>query len=431
MEKMLSRMWRVLESPPGLIRSTADWKRLLGGDYEVAKKFLRIREGLVTSIHCHATPPCGCDHAVIVHSPDDIVSVCRCSPKRCPTTSINRLDAVIYEVNLSEFGAAIADALSIKHEERSVDGLSMTWQIGTYVPRIGLRIPLFLTVQNDSEDFKHSVTSLIAVGDIPFVLLAPTDDHWRPEYDSLLRGKNARFLALSDILNWNVKLSARQPIEKILADLLEQVLPSAAEETVFRREGDVWRIIYAGLSISLRHSTGLAYIGQLLMNPNQEIHAAMIEVAVAGTPAPLPSPTDKGQNWPEDDEYESSASTSETVPVGSYLDQQALKEYDQRITAAKEELEEAKTNNDTARIESLKREINILTKEAAHGTGLHGQLRHGGDGERARQAVSKATNRALKTIKKKHPALWQHLNSSLKIGEYLSYRPEKPISWAA
>lgn len=430
MEKMLSQMWRALESPPGLIRSAADWKRLLGADYEVAKKFLRIREGLATSIPCHATPPCGCDHAVIVHSPDDIVSVCRCSPKRCSTISINRLDAVIYEVNLSEFGAAIADALSIKHEERSVDGLSMTWQIGTYVPRIGLRIPLFLTVQNDSEDFKHSVTSLIAVGNSPFVLLAPTEDYWRPEYDSLLRGKNARFLALSDILNWNVKLSARQPIETILADLLEQVLPSVTEETVFRREGDVWRIVYANSSISLRHSTGLAYIEQLLRNPNQEIHAAMIEAAVAGTLSSSQNQADEVQDRSEDDEYESPVSTSGAIPVGSHLDQQALKEYDQRITEAKKELEEATANNDTGRIESLKREINILTKEAARGTGLQGRPRRGGDGERARQAVSKAVNRALKTINKKHPTLWQHLNSSLKIGEYLSYRPEKPISWA-
>ena len=60
---------------------------------------------------------------------------------------------------------------------------------------------------------------------------------------------------------------------------------------------------------------------------------------------------------------------------------------------------------------------------------LEDEGRAADDRERARQAVSVAIHRALNAIKKDHEPLWQHLDNSLKIGEFLSYQPDQPTSW--
>ena len=426
-----SRIWQAFEAAPGLIRAAADWRCLLGPDYEKVRPHLRARQDLATAAPCPAKPGCGCTHGVVEHKRDDLVSVCRCSPRRCPTTPIDRAEVVIYELHHASLGAAIAGALGVKSEGKACPELRSTWQVGTYAPRTGLRIPLFLTMQSDPEEFRLVVTTLASSDRGPFVLLAPTEDSWKPEYHGLLRDKKSRLLSLAEIIDWNGKLAAKQPIEKILADLLEQVLPAAAEETVFRRERDFWRIVYEGVSVNLRHSTGLACIAQLLQNPNQDMTAAVLQASTAGTLSPSPASANELHDAEVDEQYSSRTAGRDVVSAGAHLDQQALGEYKARMEDIEEQLREAGANNDTGRVDSLKRELSQLSQEVGRATGLHGQLRRNDDGERSRKAVSNAIHRALTAMKKSHPVLEQHLSRSIRIAEVLSYNPEKPIAWAA
>ncbi len=430
-KKKPSRIWRAFEAAPGLARAAVEWQRLLGPEFEKLRPHLRARQQPATSVPCPAKRSCGCYHGVISHGHDDLVAVCRCEGRRCPTISVARADVVVYEVHAGGLGAAIAVALGAKAEHRTLGGLHATWHVGTYAPRAGVRLPLYLAIHDDPKDFHQAVTTLAATDPGPFVLIAPTEAAWKPEHHELLRGKNARFLALAEFMDWNGKMSAKQPIEKLLPDLFEELGPAAAETTVFRREGDVWRVVFEGRAVSLKHSIGLACLHQLLKNQDQDIHTSMLQAAASQAVPAAPGSADIVHDAEADGEYAVAADQRDMVPAGSVLDQQAIDEYKARMENIESELREAETNNDTGRVEQLKREFNLLSQEVGRATGLHGQLRDNNDAERSRKAVSNAIHRAYAAIKKaKHSALEKHLQKTVKIATFLSYRPEKPIPWA-
>lgn len=179
------------------------------------------------------------------------------------------------------------------------------------------------------------------------------------------------------------------------------------DRRIFQGQGKTWFVVYDGVPKSVGDMVGMTYIRQLLQSPGKDTHAAAMRSAVAGE-----------------------ESTPTLGSAGEVIDTQALREYKDRISEIDEELAEADANNDLARRDSLNEEREALYAEVGRATGLDGKNREASsDRERARQAVSTAIHRALRAIEKEHPSLWMHLRNSLNIGEFLSYRPDKPTSW--
>ncbi len=181
----------------------------------------------------------------------------------------------------------------------------------------------------------------------------------------------------------------------------------AQDDRVLQKRGATWLAVYEGVPKSIPDSNGVAYIAYLLRQPGREVHAAKLRADIQG----------KGQNIV-------------AGSAGEILDDDALKDYKERITEIDEELAEAEANNDLARKGQLAEEREALCDEIRSATGLGGKKRTASDDrERHRQAVSRAIHRALRRIKDNHEPLWQHLQNSLKIGEFLSYQPDQPTSW--
>jgi hypothetical protein len=178
------------------------------------------------------------------------------------------------------------------------------------------------------------------------------------------------------------------------------------DRRVFQKQGKTWLVIYDGVPKSIDHSVGMAYICRLLQSEGQEIYAAALE----------------GFN---DDDHPIKLGSA-----GKFIDDQARREYKERISEIDKELADAETNHDYERKDALLKDRDDLLSELRRSTGLHGRQREASsDRERRRQAVSKAIHRALKAIKEEHGPLWQHLKKAFKIGEFLSYQPDQPTSW--
>ena len=220
------RLWRALESVPGLAAVEAEWKRLIGLEYDSAKAVCRPNGKTASSWPC--PDGCGCAHEVIAHSQDDIVAVCRCEPKRCDTVVLKRTDLAVYELDWGALGTAITSALRFVREDRPVDGLPTTRRIGTYSPYAGFRFPVYLTIQFEPDGFRQAIEGLVAREDGPFILLAPTHGLCGPECERLLKKREACFLPLSDFLTLknNGTFAMEKPIEDILAGFRAAVLPS-------------------------------------------------------------------------------------------------------------------------------------------------------------------------------------------------------------
>jgi hypothetical protein len=178
------------------------------------------------------------------------------------------------------------------------------------------------------------------------------------------------------------------------------------DRRVFQKQGKTWFVVYDGVQKSIGHSVGMAYIYRLLQSEGQDIHAATLRGAGIGEDAVA------------------------LGSAGQAITAKTLRNYNGRLSEIEEELQEAEANNDLGRKDRLTEERDFLLSEVSHSTGLHGRSREASsDRERHRQAVSRAIHRALEAIKKEHGPLWQHLNNSLTIGEFLSYQPDQPTSW--
>jgi len=182
----------------------------------------------------------------------------------------------------------------------------------------------------------------------------------------------------------------------------------------FRRDGEVWTLLFEGRTTRLPHMLGLAHLGRLLAEPGREVPAADLAAAA------YEGRRDPGAGAPAGD-------------AGELLDARARAEYTARLRDAREELEEATRRNDRGRVERLGEEIERLAAELSRGFGLGGRPRRAGSAaERARLSVTRAIRYAIEKIAEHDAALAEHLRRGVRTGAFCVYAPSSrdPVSWS-
>ena len=170
---------------------------------------------------------------------------------------------------------------------------------------------------------------------------------------------------------------------------------------VFRCEDSLWLIDYEGTGARLVEVKGFHDLARLLAQPGESLHCLELSGAQANEEA------------------------SHDV-----LDEQARREYRQRIEGLQQELEQAEADNDPARSEPARRELDALIEHLAKATGLGGRSRKlGHTAERARSAVTWRIRSAIKKISAAHPRLGHHLANSIRTGTFCVYSPESVTHW--
>lgn len=185
--------------------------------------------------------------------------------------------------------------------------------------------------------------------------------------------------------------------------------PSSA--AVFRREGDVWHLAYAGRETRVKDSKGLNYIRELLANPNIEI--AALALAGAGQ-----APAGTGHH------DEPGLRAGGFGGLGELLDAQAKAAFGRRLDELTEELEEAEAFRDPERAARAREEIEFLGAELARATGRGGRSRPvASPAERARVNVTKTIKQSLRRVAEEHEALGDHLAATIRTGTFCCYLP--------
>jgi TolB-like protein len=190
-------------------------------------------------------------------------------------------------------------------------------------------------------------------------------------------------------------------IERQQAPAIRPANIAVSLENRFVRKEDVWTISYDGTSAQLIELKGFHDIAFLLRQPGEAAHS--IEL-IGGA--------------------ETSVSRQEQ------LDDDARREYRERIEELQGDIERAVSLEDAEGEKRLQQELDTLIDELARATGLAGRTRHMTDSaERARSAVTWRIRSAIKKIQAAHPSLGQHLKNSIRTGIFCSYQPEKGTSW--
>ena len=116
-----------------------------------------------------------------------------------------------------------------------------------------------------------------------------------------------------------------------------------------------------------------------------------------------------------------------TQPV---LDETAIAAYRARLRDLAAEEDDADAAGDAARATRARAEREAIADQLAADLGLGGAARTAPDWvERARKAVRRRVDAALKRIEAEHPAAGRHLRRSVRTGAFCAYDPAEPVHW--
>jgi TolB-like protein/tetratricopeptide (TPR) repeat protein len=180
-----------------------------------------------------------------------------------------------------------------------------------------------------------------------------------------------------------------------------QAKPAVSNESVFRRDGNLWSVQFDGLALQLLDMKGFHDLAELFAHPHEPIHC----LDLAGR-------------------------ASESSGADAMLDARARQELTARARALQSEVEEAEKLHDGGRLEKARAELEQIVGTLSQALGLAGKPRRFGSAvERARTAVTWRIRSAIKKVVAVHPALGRHLENAVRTGSYCSYAPEKPVEW--
>jgi tetratricopeptide (TPR) repeat protein len=192
-------------------------------------------------------------------------------------------------------------------------------------------------------------------------------------------------------------------VRRRLASIRER---AHASEHVFRSEGEIWHVTFAGRSVAVPHAKGMQDLHMLLSR-------ARIDVPVRVLIDP-----NRGGEW---------AGPAASMAV---IDQQAKAAYRQRLVSLATAIDEALEEGEDARAQQLDAERDSLIAELRRAAGLGGRTREfSNDAERARKTVSARIRDTLRHLDHRHPELASHLRQSVTMGSSCRYQPSEDIDW--
>jgi len=195
---------------------------------------------------------------------------------------------------------------------------------------------------------------------------------------------------------------------EIVPQVMEE--PTLVDDNVFRKKGDVWQVRYAGgTEFLLLPSKGAAYLHILLSSPRRNLDVVQIVASVAKDPKKF-----------------------SLGSAGEVADPDALSAYRARYDDLKEQLAEAKDNNDLGRQTSIREEMQWLADEIGRATGLGGRLRKAADDRRrVKDSCRQAIRRAVENIAQYDRRLAEHLKMPrIRCGASPCYDPGTDIEWS-
>jgi AAA ATPase domain len=182
---------------------------------------------------------------------------------------------------------------------------------------------------------------------------------------------------------------------------------TAHPANVFRLDGDVWTLAYAGRTVHMPDAKGLRDLHVLLGQPRTDVPVIALL-----------------------DPHQGELAASGRLGGDTILDERARERYRRRLTELDDEIDRALNRRNDERAADFDREREALIDELRRATGLAGRSRRLGDeGERARKTVSARIRDSLRRIDARHPELAQHLRATISTGFTCRYEPPADVAW--
>ena len=189
------KLWQALDQCPIGKAVLADWRRLIGDDFESVRSFL-VATGSIAGFF-PAPDSDSFPWRVVAHGPDDIVAVCQESGE---TTSLNRRDVLLYDFDLQKLAKEICDALKFRFAFEPICNVPRCWRIGFVNDSSNSSSPVHLLLPMDSTEIRRAIESIRAAGLEIGVLTLPTRTCVTTHIETLLSGNRGQFVVLEETL---------------------------------------------------------------------------------------------------------------------------------------------------------------------------------------------------------------------------------------
>ncbi|MBF0628230.1 MAG: hypothetical protein HQL91_08405 [Magnetococcales bacterium] len=229
--RTLHRLWSALELLPGLSSVLAEWRQLLGVEFEVSRQLLRPTRHRAEFYPCPNPGGEGCPRRVVDRGERGLVAVCGDAQGGCRDLVLTPKDLVVYELDRGRLGLLTAVALGATPITCiPVNPLRETLRIGEYHPRAGDRFPLFLTIQPNSAQLREVAFTLLRTEPKPFILVIPTDLFMTADLRQMASEHKSRILPIGDIIAVDAEMHNLIPTSgaaECLAAFHAEVMPDS------------------------------------------------------------------------------------------------------------------------------------------------------------------------------------------------------------
>ncbi|KAA5541489.1 hypothetical protein FYK55_18195 [Roseiconus nitratireducens] len=396
----MTRLWRALEDSPTLREVIVGWRRQLGTEFDVLRHFFIATSSLPSS--CYLSSRDRWRWLVI----DDGHRIFARDPKTFEDRCVQRSDVLLHRVDMRAIARQICEAMQGTDRFETLGGTQHLTRVGN-LPASLNSLPMYFCTQRYESDVVRSVHLASSHAEQEFVLLTPTNRPMSPEAarwlgraggvsiaaDELVKVEDGRFLRREDA------------VTKIQRLLGMEVSESPAYQ--FQLCGEKHRLAsFAGNTFVLNETPGTFYLAIVLASPRQLHSATRLESMRSGI-----------------------HEVAKSGAVGTQIDEQAKRDYGQRLRDVMTEIEEIQSSAGEIRLAELHAEREMLVQTLKSATGLAGELRERVDADRSRQSVCAAIRRAFKSIRANNAELAEYLETTVNLGFDVQYLPPTDLDW--
>ncbi len=197
--RTLDRLWRSLETIPGLLAVPAFWEVHCGPDIDLIRPHLRVTD-MESSVYPCPKPHAGyCPRQIVDYGNGEFAARCRDPYEICERVTLTQCDVLLQRLDVAGFSRMIAGPLSIRWQP-PVDRGDFTWGIGVSADADSPNRPAFLFLLPETARFLAALQALLIRVPGSFVVVAPTRRHCTVEVQEMLQARGISFLALDERL---------------------------------------------------------------------------------------------------------------------------------------------------------------------------------------------------------------------------------------
>ena len=197
--RTLSRLWRSLETIPGLLAIPAFWEAYCGPDIDLVRPHLRVTDTEGALYPCPKPHVGYCPRKIVDYGNGDFAAICRDPYEICERVPLTERDVLLQQLDVAGFTRMLAGPLGIRWQQ-PVDRGDFTWAIGLSTNREWPNRPAFLFLLPETKRFVASIKNLLLRVPGPFLVIAPTCRHRTVEVQELLQDRGIPFISLEEHL---------------------------------------------------------------------------------------------------------------------------------------------------------------------------------------------------------------------------------------